>query len=171
VIKDATEWNQFIQSVCRSYGFVQKSSTVVYTLEGRLIGDGRNFIEYVREHFDTSVNVGKDQQKKRTNLNIKENEERMRKMKDGESLAERIEIYMEKAKKKKVAQLIEDCFYEEYIEKGVPFQVRRSNFFRDMPIAKKVEKDEEEKTGEATLNINRTMTIPDEELRKQLELQ
>ena len=90
----------------------------------------------------------------------------MRKMKDGESLAERIEIYMEKSKKKKVAQLIEDCFYEEHIEKGVPFQVRRSNFFRDMPIAKKVEKDEEEKEGESTLNINRIMTVADEELRK-----
>ena len=76
---------------------------MVYTLEGRLIGDGRNFIEYVREQFDTSVNVGKDQQKKRTALNIKENDERMRKMKDGESLAERIELYMEKAKKKKVS--------------------------------------------------------------------
>ena len=60
MIKDASEWNQFIKSVCRSYGFVQKSSTVVYTLEGRLIGDGRSFIEYVREHFDTNVTVGKD---------------------------------------------------------------------------------------------------------------
>lgn len=55
----------------------------------------------------------------------------MRKMQDGESLGERIENYLEKAKKKKVAQLIDDCYYEEHIEKGVPFQVRRSNFFRD----------------------------------------
>ena len=85
-------------------------------------------------------------------------------MQDGESLAERIEIYMEKAKKKTVAQLIDDCYYEEYIEKGVPFQVRKSNFLRDMPVSKKVEKDEEEKTGEIVLNINRTLTIPDEEL-------
>ena len=32
-------------------------------------------------------------------------------MKDGESLAERIEIYMEKIKKKHVSQLIDDCYY------------------------------------------------------------
>ena len=57
----------------------------------------------------------------RTALNIKENEERMVKMKDGESMAERIEIYMDKVKKKKVSQLIDDCYYEEHIEQGVPF--------------------------------------------------
>ena len=97
----------------------------------------------------------------------------MRKMKDGESLAERIEIYMEKIKKKHVSQLIDDCYYQEYIEKGVPFQVRRSNFLRDMPFEKKPEKDEEEKVGEndGNLKINRTMTIPDDELKKQQEAQ
>lgn len=121
VIKDTSEWPQFIQSVCKSYGFVQKSSTVVYTLEGKLIGDGRNFIEYIREHFGANITISKEQQKNRTALNVKENEERMRKMKEGESLAERIELYMEKVKKKKVAQQIDDCFYEECIEKGIPF--------------------------------------------------
>ena len=91
----------------------------------------------------------------------------MRKMKEGESLAERIEIYMEKAKKKGVTQPIDDCFYEEHVEKGMPFQVRRSNFLRDVPMKKKAEKEEEEKEGEMTLNINRTMTVPDEDLRQQ----
>ena len=65
----------------------------------------------------------------------------MRKMKEGESLAERIEIYMEKAKKKGVTQPIDDCFYEEHVEKGMPFQVRRSNFLRDVPMKKKAEKE------------------------------
>lgn len=170
VIKDSTEWPQFIQSVCRSYGFVQKSSTVVYTLEGKLIGDGRNFIEYVRDHFDTQVSVTKEQQKRRTALNIKENEERITKMKDGESMAERIEIYMDKVKKKKVAQLIDDCYYEEHIEKGVPFQVRRSNFLRDMPVSKKPEKHEEEKE-EYNLNLNKTLNVPDEVLKREVAME
>jgi hypothetical protein len=94
VIKDKSEWDQFIQSVCRSYGFVlpKSSSTVVYTLEGKLIGVGRDFIEYVRDHFDgTAVNVTKEQQKARTALNVQENDERIKQLKDGKSMAERIE--------------------------------------------------------------------------------
>ena len=90
-------------------------------------------------------------------------------MKEGESLAERIEIYMEKAKKKKVTQLIDDCHYEEFIEKGIPFQVRRSNFLRDMPFERKpIDKDEEEKNGDepSSLKINRTLTVPDDELKR-----
>ena len=69
-----------------------------------------------------------------------------------------------------MSQLIDDCYYQEYIEKGVPFQVRRSNFLRNMPFEKKVEKEEEEKSGEdGMLKINRTMTIPDDDLKKEQE--
>ena len=67
--------------------------------------------------------------------------------------------------------MIDDCFYEESVEKGVPFQVRRSNFLRDMPVKKKPEKDEEEKEEEIVLNLNKTLTIPDDELKRQQEME
>jgi len=54
IVKDSTEWPQFVDSVCRSYGFDKTTCPIVYTLEGKLIGDGRAFIEHVREKFDVS---------------------------------------------------------------------------------------------------------------------
>lgn len=57
VIKDASEWNEFCDSVCRSYGFDRMSCPLVYTLEGTPIGDGRNFIDHVKERFSISLSI------------------------------------------------------------------------------------------------------------------
>lgn len=169
IVKDNSEWPLFVDSVCRSYGFDKKTCPIVYTLEGKLIGDGRAFIEHVREKFDVSQSITKDAQKNRTQLNIKENDDRIRKNKDGESLQEKIENHLTKQKKKKVAELIDDAFYEEYVEKGILFKVRRTNVLRDMPVVKKIEQDDDDK--KVKLNINKTLNVPDEELKRHMEME
>ena len=60
----------------------------------------------------------------------------MRKKKEGDTLGEKIEKQLGKISKKKVAQLIDDAFFRQEIENGIPFQVRRSNFFRTNPQPK-----------------------------------
>ena len=60
VIKDAAEWDVFVDSVCRSYGFVNKTCPLIYTLEGTLIGDGKDFVHHVRERYGKSVVVEKE---------------------------------------------------------------------------------------------------------------
>jgi hypothetical protein len=112
VIKDNSEWSEFVDSVCRSYGFEKKSCPIVYTLEGILIGDGRGFVDHVRDRYGKSLTITKESQKNRTKINVDENDERMRKKKEGDTLGEKIENYLEKLKKKEVSQLIEDAFYE-----------------------------------------------------------
>jgi len=52
VIKDSSEWKEFLNSVCRSYGLEKKSCPIIYTLEGSLIGSGADFVEHVRERYD-----------------------------------------------------------------------------------------------------------------------
>ena len=52
VIKDSSEWKEFLNSVMRTYGFEKKSCPIVYTLEGTLIGSGADFVEHVRERYD-----------------------------------------------------------------------------------------------------------------------
>jgi len=60
VIKDTSEWGEFVDSVQRSYGFERKSCPLVYTIEGTLIGDGRAFIEHVREKYGKTLTVTKE---------------------------------------------------------------------------------------------------------------
>ena len=113
VIKDSSEWKEFLNSVCRSYGFEKKSCPIIYTLEGTLIGSGADFVEHVRERYDKQVPVSKEQQKARTKLNVLENEQRMRRKKEGDTLGEQILKNMKRAMKEDTALVIDDAFYKE----------------------------------------------------------
>ena len=104
VVKDASEWAEFVDSVCRSYGFAKKSCPLIYTVDGDLIGDHKQFVDHVRETFGKYFTVFKETQRGRVKLNIEETELRMRKQKAGETLVEKIDNHLEKLKKKQVSQ-------------------------------------------------------------------
>ena len=59
--------------------------------------------------------------------------------------------------------MIDDAFYEEVFEKGIPFQIRRTNVLKNMTMSHPEAEDTEE-VKETQLHINRTMDIPDEML-------
>jgi hypothetical protein len=61
--------------------------------------------------------------------------------------------------------MIDDAFYEDVFEKGIPFKVRRTNMLRNMTMSHPDAEDTEE-VKESMLNINRTMDIPDEMLQR-----
>ena len=155
-IKDPSEWSEFVDSVCRSYGFAKKTCPLVYTLEGTLIGDGRNFVDHVRERYNKTLTITKENQKNRSKINIEENDERMRKKRDGDTLGVKIINHLERLKKKGVSQLIEDSFYTQDFEDGIPFYSRRTNLLRDMKVTKE----------DAIINVNKTVNIPDEMLQR-----
>ena len=159
-IKDNSEWAEFVDDVCRSYGFDKKTCPIAYTLEGSLIGDGRAFIEHIKQRFMISITVPIETQKMRTKLNHEENEEKMRKKREGEPINKKIENILEKIKKKNVTELISDSFYDLKFEKGIPFYIRKTNILRDTPIFKKNLEDEE---FQVSLKINRTFNVPDDE--------
>ena len=37
--------------VCRAYGFYNRPCPIIYTLEGKYVGDGAEFMEHVRESY------------------------------------------------------------------------------------------------------------------------
>jgi len=121
VIKDTKEWKEFIDSVCRLYGFPKKSCPIVYTIEGTYIGDGKEFLDHILQIYDKSITITNAQTKDRQKINVMENDERMRKMKEGDTLGQKIETTLGKISKKKVTDLIEDAFYGVETEKGIPF--------------------------------------------------
>jgi hypothetical protein len=63
VIKDNSDWPEFVESVCTSHGFQKKYCPMVYTLEGDLIGDGRTFIEHIKEKYNKTIQVERNQLK------------------------------------------------------------------------------------------------------------
>lgn len=51
IIKSAEDWGDYIDGVCRAYGFYERTCPFIYTLEGEPIGDGADFIEHVRSNY------------------------------------------------------------------------------------------------------------------------
>ena len=44
VIKHASEWEDYLQEICRVYGFLRKSNPIVYTFDGKIIGGKDHFL-------------------------------------------------------------------------------------------------------------------------------
>lgn len=71
-------------------------------------------------------------QKRRTQLNIKMINEYMRKKEDGLNLGEKIQEHLTAIKEtEELAKLIDDAFFAMESDRGVEFQVRRTNLMRD----------------------------------------
>jgi len=91
VIKDHSEWDEFVDSVCRSYGFENKYHPLIYTIEGKIIGGALEFKEHVKDRYDKMLTIPKETQKARAKLTNDDNDEAMRRKKDGDTLNEKIE--------------------------------------------------------------------------------
>ena len=86
VIKDTKEWKEFIDSVCRLYGFPKSPCPIIYTIEGTYIGDGKEFLDHIMHTYDKAITITNAQKKDRQKINVQENDERMRKLKEGDTL-------------------------------------------------------------------------------------
>mgnify|MGYP006952860064 FL=1 len=78
-------------------------------------------MDHILQIYDKSITITNAQTKDRQKINVMENDERMRKMKEGDTLGQKIETTLGKISKKKVTDLIEDAFYGVETEKGIPF--------------------------------------------------
>lgn len=122
-------------------------------------------MEHVKEKYEIQIAIQKDEQKKRAKIIQDENDALMRKKKDGDTLGEKIENVLEKLKKKRVTNCIDDAFYQLKFENGIPFYVRGTNLLRDHPTYKKDAQGEQVK-----LNLNRTLNVVDEQLETEKAL-
>lgn len=132
----------------RSYGFDEKPCPLVYTLEGKKIGDGAMFVEHVRANYGKVLGMTKETQKKRTHENMQKINEEMRKKEQGLSTSERIFKALDKIKDKNEVSQIQDSFFLPEIEQDCLFWTRRMDLFRE----------------------NRLLDVPDEVLIAQQKL-
>ncbi len=60
VIKHPTEWEEYLQQICRIYGFLKKSNPIIYTFDGKIIGNKEAFMAATAKYFgldEESLNV------------------------------------------------------------------------------------------------------------------
>ena len=60
VIKHPSEWEEYLQQICRIYGFLKKSNPIIYTFDGKIIGNKEAFMAATAKYFgldEESLNV------------------------------------------------------------------------------------------------------------------
>lgn len=77
---------------------------MVFTIEGRYIGDGAEFVEHVRNHYGKVVSITKEAQKRRTMHNIELVNEQMRKQAEELTVRENIDKQLGKVIKRKLVK-------------------------------------------------------------------
>lgn len=61
IIKHPSEWEAHLQEVCRIYGFRNKSNPIIYTFDGKIIGDKQAFLRNTSKYFgigEEDMNIG-----------------------------------------------------------------------------------------------------------------
>jgi hypothetical protein len=114
----------------RSYGFDEKPCPLVYTLEGKKIGDGAMFVEHVRANYGKVLGMTKETQKKRTHENMQKINDEMRKKEQGLTTGEKIAKSLDKIKEKNYVNCIQDSFFLPEIEKDCLFWTRRMDLYQ-----------------------------------------
>ena len=51
MIKHPSEWEDYLQQICRIYGFLNKSNPIVYTFDGKIIGNKDAFLANTSKYF------------------------------------------------------------------------------------------------------------------------
>lgn len=119
--------------IIRCYGFTNKHECpIVYTVEGKLIGNATSFVEHVRETYldGKPLTTLTEHQKRRHTDNQERIKEEWRKKKEGATLSEKIKKHLEKVKKKEVVSHMIDTFYERREEGGINYYVRYTDLQR-----------------------------------------
>lgn len=70
IAKHLAEWEVYSSKLYKSYGFPAKYNPIIYTLQGELIGDAFQFMEYISKKFSFRMHVNQDDIEKRAKLNI-----------------------------------------------------------------------------------------------------
>ena len=51
VIKHPKEWDEYLNQICRIYGFLNKSNPIIYTYHGKIIGNKEAFVNNAIKYF------------------------------------------------------------------------------------------------------------------------
>ena len=141
IIKHPSEWETHLQEVCRIYGFRNKSNPIIYTFDGKMIGDKQAFMRMCYKYFgvpEKGMGIGIVTTDVNEKIATQELNKKLKMQREERTLAEVIDLkFKEKLKQNLIQYRIEK--YEKCVEKGMIFFVREvENMVKSMefPVQK-----------------------------------
>lgn len=130
VIKHPQEWPSFLSGVCASFGFKRKTTPIVFTPDGALIGGLDEFRIHVmtmqlKQHYGVTTEIDSNLRVKRATADLQEAEEERMKAQIGPNLLARIAAKVKEVRDEGLIQIL-DGLFDHVVEDGLEFYLKRS---------------------------------------------
>ena len=125
IAKHSTEWDDFLKRTCSGYGFKEASSPIVFTVDGKLIGDKHAFKEHVLQTYSVRGELDKNMRTLVSEFDKASLENHRQKLADGPSVLETVREKLQEIVGNG-GMRIADGFFEDQVDNGFEFFVHRS---------------------------------------------
>lgn len=125
IAKHHTEWDEFLKKTCSGYGFKEPSNPIIFTVEGKLIGDKSSFKQHVLESYSVRGELDKNLRGLISEYDKVSLENFRQKEADGPTVIETIRDRIDEIVKSG-GMRIADGFFQECIDNAFEFSVKIS---------------------------------------------
>ena len=125
IAKHSTEWDEFLKKICSGYGFKESSNPIIFTVEGKLIGDKHTFKEHVLQAYSVRGELDKNMKSMISDYDKLTLENHRQKIADGPGVKEITRKNVELIIKEGGVRII-DGFFESTIDDGFEFFIKKS---------------------------------------------
>lgn len=125
IAKHSSEWDEFLRKICNSYGFKEPSSPIIFTVDGKLIGDKQAFKEHVLQFYLVRAELDKNMRGLISDYDRMSLENYRQQAAEGPSIEQKVQCRIKEA----VSQgclVILDGFFEKIYDAGFEFWVKNS---------------------------------------------
>mmetsp|Transcript_4784 Transcript_4784/g.8923 ORF Transcript_4784/g.8923 Transcript_4784/m.8923 type:complete len:663 (-) Transcript_4784:1769-3757(-) len=125
VTKHPSDWSEFIAKTCNGFGFYEISSPIIFTADGKLIGDKFKFKRYLLTTYGIKSDLKKSERKTRAQMDFAEAQKQKVLLANGPEFIDRVTANLESCLERGQFQVL-DGFYEQVFDAGVEFYVKKS---------------------------------------------
>lgn len=145
VTKHTSDWSEFITKTCNGFGFYEISSPIIFTADGKLIGDKLKFKRYLLAIYGLKSDLKKSERKARAQMDFAESQRLKDLLANGPEFIDRVTANLDACLERGQFQVL-DGYYEQVFDAGVEFYIKRSvmlapnvenvfsTFGEDMPL-------------------------------------
>lgn len=126
IAKHSTEWDEFLKRLCSSYGFKEASNPIVFTVDGKLIGDKQSFREHVLSTYSVRGELDKNMRALISEFDKTSLENSRQKAADGPSVKDQVKERLNEIVSNGNMRIL-DGFFETNYDRGFQFWQKQSN--------------------------------------------
>ena len=125
ISKHTSEWDDFLKKICSGYGFKEPSNPIIFTVDGKFIGDKHAFKEHILQFYSVKGDLDKSLRTLISEYDKTSLENQRQKIAEGPSVKEKVRKKIEEIVSEGGIRIL-DSFFEKVYDKGFEFHLKKS---------------------------------------------